>query len=103
MGTNLIDGADGWRWRFHPDEIEELLRDFFRTDSWPVIEQPPPGLEVDVVKAEDSSTLDEEACRRVEAAGASTGRVRLHRVAGGHWVNADNPEALLGLLEEWLP
>ena len=78
-------------------------RDFFRIDLWPVVEDPPAGLDVHVVKAEESSSLDEAACGRVEAAAARTGRVHLHRVAGGHWVNADNPDALLALLERDLP
>jgi len=64
---------------------------------------PPPGLEAHVVKAEESSVLDEPACARIEAAGVRTGRVHLHWVAGGHWVNADNPDTLVGLLETELP
>ena len=50
------------------------------------------------MKAEASSVLDEPACRRVEGAGVRTGRVHLHRVQGGHWLNADNPEALIELM-----
>jgi esterase len=103
LGTNLIEAPEGWSWRIDPDEMEELLRDFFKTDLWSVIESPPEGLEIHVVKAEESSALDEEACRRVETAGARTGRVHLHRVAGGHWVNADNPDALLEALQAGLP
>ena len=38
----------------------------------------------------------------VEEAGRRTGRAHLHRVAGGHWVNADNPDAMVGLLVEGL-
>lgn len=103
MGTNLEETPAGWRWRLDPDEMEALLGDFYRTDLWPVLEAPPPGLDLHVVKAEDSSALDEDDCARVTAAGAATGRVHLHRVAGGHWVNADNPDALLALLERGLP
>jgi hypothetical protein len=103
LGTNLVAGPDGHGWRIDADDMEALLRDFFRSDLWPVIEAPPARIEVHVVKAEESSALDEEACRRVEAAATRTGRVHLHRVAGGHWVNADNPDALLGLLEAALP
>ncbi len=103
MSTNLEERADGWRWRIDPDDMAELLRDFFQQDLWSVVESPPPGLDLHVVKAQDSSVLDEAACRRVEAAGERTGVVHLHRVAGGHWVNADNPDALLALLQEGLP
>ena len=46
------------------------------------------------MKAEESSTLSPSACERIEQASEATGRVHLHRVAGGHWVNTDNPEAI---------
>jgi pimeloyl-ACP methyl ester carboxylesterase len=104
MSTNLEEGPDGLVWRIDPDDMEALLRDFFRLDLWSVLEAPPAGLDVHVIKAEESSALDEAACRRVEAAGAAaSGRVHLHRVAGGHWVNADNPDALVELLGKGLP
>jgi esterase len=101
MATNLESSpAGGWRWRIDLDDMEALLRSFFDTDAWDVVEQPPAALEIHVVKAEESSVLSEAACERIEAAGKDTGRVFLHRVAGGHWVNADNPDALQELLVE---
>jgi hypothetical protein len=104
MATNLVRQEDGrLRWRIDPEDMEALLRDFFRTDAWEVVEDPPSGLELHFVKAEASSVLDESACRRVESAGVRTGRVHLHRVRGGHWLNADNPEALVELLAAALP
>lgn len=98
MATNvgLVDGE--YRWRLDFDALEALLKDFFRTDLWDVVEAPPPGLEIHFVKAEGSDILTEEACDRIEAAGRETGRVFLHRVAGGHWVNAENPDAIVELL-----
>jgi pimeloyl-ACP methyl ester carboxylesterase len=99
MALNLESSpAGGWRWRIDLDDMEAMLRSFFETDAWDVIEQPPPGLVIHVLKAEESSVLSESACDRIEAAGKHTGRVFLHRVAGGHWVNADNPDALQELL-----
>jgi esterase len=92
-----------FHWRLDPADMEALLADFFRTDLWTVVDHPPAGLEVHVVKAEESSVLDEEACRRLETSAQKSGRVHLHRVVGGHWVNADNPDAIVGLLVEHLP
>jgi pimeloyl-ACP methyl ester carboxylesterase len=81
MSTNLVHGPDGYRWRLDPGDMESLLRSFFSTDAW------------------DASTiLNEAASSRVEMAGERTGQVFLHPVAGGHWVNADNPDALQALL-----
>jgi esterase len=102
MATNVERDEGGYRWRFEIAALEQLLLDFFATDLWSVVEDPPEGLEVHVVKAEESSVLSGESLERVQHA-ARNGRTFLHRVAGGHWVNADNPEALHALLVEYLP
>lgn len=66
---------------------------------------PPEGTSVHFVRALGSSVLDEAAVARIRRAvrgtGRSvwdTGRVFLHEVDGGHWVNTENPDALLDLL-----
>jgi len=41
--------------------------------------------------------------RRVEMAGTANGRVFLHRLEGGHWINTDNPEGVIALLRDHLP
>jgi pimeloyl-ACP methyl ester carboxylesterase len=102
MATNLIADDGGYRWRLDFDSIRELLVSFFETDAWGVVEDPPDGSEIHLVKAEDSNVLSGAALERAEAAVAS-GRTFVHRVAGGHWVNADNPAALESLLVQMLP
>lgn len=98
-----LEAADGrYRWRLEWDVMEEMLRDFFATELWDVVEQPPAGVELHFVKATESGTLGEDAEARVEAAAAG-GRVHLHRLEGGHWINTDNPEGVLRLLVERLP
>ncbi|HET9985437.1 MAG TPA: alpha/beta fold hydrolase [Longimicrobiales bacterium] len=103
VSSNLAREGESYRWRLDLDVMEELLRDFARTEAWDAVEDPPPGLVIHFVKAEGSSILTETAAARIEAAGRASGRVFLHRVAGGHWVNAENPEALLTLLVRELP
>jgi pimeloyl-ACP methyl ester carboxylesterase len=103
VSSNLAREGDSYRWRLDLDVMEDLLRDFAQTDAWDVVEDPPPGLEIHFVKAEDSSILTEVAAARIAAAGRESGRVFLHRVAGGHWVNAENPDALHALLVRGLP
>ncbi len=51
-----------------------------------------------MIKAEESGILDAPAVERIERAEESGDRVRFHRVEGGHWLNADNPDALVDLL-----
>ena len=103
MATNLEQRQGGYVWRIDPTDMEALLRDFFALDLWSTVENSPPTLDLHIVKAEESSVLGPEACLRIEEAGNRTGRVHLHRVAGGHWVNADSPDALVALLVGALP
>lgn len=108
MTTNLErtegpGGGSAYRWRLDWDEMEELLLDFFRTDLWPVLEDPPSGWEIRVVRAEGSEVLTGEELRRLRELEARTGRVRLHALPGGHWLNADNPDGMTALLADGLP
>jgi pimeloyl-ACP methyl ester carboxylesterase len=98
MATNLENQNGVYRWRFDFDAIEQLLLDFFQQDLWDVLAAPPGEAEIHIVKAEQSSVLSPAAQARVQELGKTNGRVFLHKVAGGHWVNAENPEALLSLM-----
>jgi esterase len=98
MTTNLEWTGEEYRWRIDLDDMEALLRSFFALDLWEVVESPPERLTVHVVRATRSSVLDDDAAERIRAAANGTGRVHLHEVAGGHWLNADNPGALVELL-----
>ena len=60
--------------------------------------KPRPGLEIHFIRATESPVLGAEAVGRIRAAGERTGRVFLHEVRGGHWLNADNPGALVDLI-----
>jgi pimeloyl-ACP methyl ester carboxylesterase len=101
MNLERRDGA--LRWRVDWQGIEELLRDYFRADLWSVIERPPHGVEVHVIRATESNSIGEEEVRRIEAAERETGRVCLHPIEGGHWMNTENPDAVLRLLASRLP
>ena len=104
MGTNLEEGADGaWRWRLDLDVMEALLRDFFERDAWGVLESPPAGAEIHLVRATDSDVLSGPTLERVREAADASDAVHLHEVEGGHWLNADNPDALVALLADRLP
>jgi esterase len=103
MAINLEPVEGVYRWRIDFDVMEEMLRDFFRTDLWETVVHPPEGVELHFVKATESSTLDEESARRVEMAGTANGRVHLHLLEGGHWINTDNPEGVIELLRTHLP
>lgn len=103
LATNLEQGRGGVGWRPDLDALAELLGSFFATDLWSVVEDPPLPTEIHFVKADGSDILTVEACARIESAGAGHGRVFLHRLSGGHWLNADNPDGLVALLTANLP
>ena len=83
--------------------MEALLRDYFRTDAWSVVEDPPAETMIHVVAATESNVLDTEATARVQRAATAGRRVAFHEVVGGHWLNADNPQAVSKLLASRLP
>jgi esterase len=100
MATNLEqDGGGAYRWRFDLDAIEAMLLDFFEQDLWSVLENPPGQTQIHIVKAAESSVLSKTAVERVKQL-SKQGRVHYHEVAGGHWVNADNPDGLLALMTQ---
>ena len=103
MSTNLRLEDGRYRWRLDIQAVGALLEDFFRLDLWSVVEQPPPAVELHFVKASDSHILDRATCERIREAARQHGRAHLHTVAGGHWINTDNPEAVLALLSARLP
>ena len=92
-----------WTWRLDPGEMEALLRDYFRTDAWSVVEDPPAETMIHVVAATESNVLDTEAAARVQRAATAGRRVAFHEVVGGHWLNADNPQTVSKLLASRLP
>lgn len=104
MATNLApDGRGAYRWRLDLDGLAALLDDFFRTDLWEIVEAPPDGVAVEVVKATESDVLPEAECGRIEAAAAAGAPVSLHRLHGGHWIHVDDPDGVVRLLVDRLP
>jgi pimeloyl-ACP methyl ester carboxylesterase len=103
LAMNLERGADGFVWKLDWQGVEEMLLDYFSADVWPVIEQPPVGTDFHIVRATESDAIDAESRARVRSAGESNGRVSLHEIPGGHWVNVDNPEGVLDALMRFLP
>jgi esterase len=98
MTTNLEWRDDAFSWRLDLDDMEAMLLDFYRTDLWAMVEEPRPGLTLHFVRATGSSVLSADAVGRLRDAGERTHQVFLHEVQGSHWLNADNPDALVQLL-----
>jgi hypothetical protein len=68
-----------------------------------VLEHPAPGHDIHVLKATGSSVISPEAVARLESLERSSGQVHLHHLEGGHWIHAERPDAVAGLLVTHLP
>jgi pimeloyl-ACP methyl ester carboxylesterase len=107
MASNLVRegdapaGSGSFVWKLDFDAMERLLRDFFRTDLWAVVESPTDRIDVHFLKASESSAISPEGVKRIEAVVGD--RVHLHHRQGGHWIHAESPQVVTELLVEHLP
>lgn len=102
MTTNLRPTAGGLlTWRFDLDAVDEMLASYLATDLWGVVEAPPDGISLRVVRAGLSPAWTPVARARLEAAAGALGarRLQVHVLPeAGHWVHVDAPDALRALL-----
>jgi esterase len=103
LAMNLERASDGFVWKLDWDGVEEMLRDYFRADVWAVVDEPPDDVELHFIRATESTSIDAESRARIRLAAERTGRVSLYEVAGGHWLNVENPDGVLRLLTRFLP
>jgi pimeloyl-ACP methyl ester carboxylesterase len=96
MATNLVREGDAFVWRIDLHVMERLLRSFFATDLWPLVEHAAPDHVVHFVKASQSSAMSDDAVRRAES--LPRDRVVVHHLDGGHWIHAESPQAIVDLL-----
>ncbi len=87
--------------------MEHLLRDFFQTSLWPVLDPGAAGHVIHVLKATRSDVISAAAVTRLTqlqthppVGGA---RVHLAHREGGHWIHAESPEVVVDLLADSLP
>jgi pimeloyl-ACP methyl ester carboxylesterase len=100
LAMNVRPSGDAFRFRIDLDAIDELLRDYWHLDLWPIAEAPPARLRVHHVLGARSTVYGAAARERAErAADARPDRVFVHVVEeAGHWVHSDRPDAVLSLL-----
>lgn len=100
MATNLARVDDRFVWKLDFAALERLLRDFFATDMWHVVESPGDRHDVHFLKASESSAISSAAVARLETAAGP--HVHLHHREGGHWIHAESPQVVAELLIEHL-
>ena len=97
MTTNVREAADGFRWVFDLDAIDEMLVSYLATDTWPILEAPPSGVHIDVIRAERSQRWPPEVLARFAA--MRHGQTHLHMLANaGHWLHVERTDALVALM-----
>ena len=74
------------------------------TSYWSLLEHPPKGLEIAIVRAENSDRWHPHVLQKLEdlsgkGGRAGEGKVSLHVLPkSGHWVHVDNPKGLLEIM-----
>lgn len=93
--TSLRRSDDGaWRWLYNLDGIESMLRSYETTDLWPVVEERAPSVRIVRAGRGGRFTVTDEARAR-EIPGLA-----LHVMPeASHWLQVDDPDGLLRLVE----
>lgn len=91
MNVKPITNTNRYTFRIDVAGVRALLDDYFRTDLWGVLEEPPGTVEHHFVVGETSQVVDEADRARARACP----RMSVDEIAGaGHWVHVDAPDAL---------
>lgn len=71
---------------------------------WSLLEHPPKGLEIAIVRAEKSDRWDTDVINQLQRLAGqkgdgSAGKISVHVLPNsGHWVHVDNPKGLLEIV-----
>lgn len=103
LAMNLRWTSEGFEFALDLKRISRLLDDYFALDCWPVLEATSTaGLRAThfhLVIADGSSVYaPEDRLRAQQLAAASQGAMTVEVLPGAHWIHAENPEAVAGVL-----
>jgi pimeloyl-ACP methyl ester carboxylesterase len=98
MTTNLVREGDGFRWKFDLEAAEEMLRSYAATDAWGVLESPPSGVRVHVVRASESDRWTEADIARLERLRAAGAVDYVVQEGVSHWLHTQDPEGLFEIV-----
>ncbi|KAM7264077.1 hypothetical protein ACFE04_001760 [Oxalis oulophora] len=104
IGSNLKKSGDHETWSFNLDGAFQMFKSYGELSYWPLLENPPKGMEIELVQAEKSDRWDPDTIQRLETlanrrGSESEGKVSLHVLPNaGHWVHVDNPKGLLDIM-----
>lgn len=95
MTTNVQPVAGGLTWKFDLAGVHDLLRSYLASDVWSVLESPPPGVAIHVVRAAREARWTAQILHRLETLPPA---VQVHALDAGHWLHVDDLEGLVHLI-----
>ncbi|KAL2509115.1 alpha/beta-hydrolase superfamily protein [Forsythia ovata] len=104
IGSNLKKSGEEQTWAFDLEGAIQMFNSYRETDYWPLLEHPPKGMEIAIVRAENSDRWDSDVIKQLESLAAkrvdeTEGKVSVHVLPNaGHWVHVDNPKGLLEIV-----
>ncbi|KAK1275613.1 hypothetical protein QJS04_geneDACA011739 [Acorus gramineus] len=104
IGSNLKKAGDGMTWTFDLQAAIDMFHSYREKSYWSLLENPPKGLEIVLVRAENSDRWTQPVLQRLESLSGrpeepDRGKVSLHVLPrSGHWVHVDNPKGLLEIM-----
>lgn len=103
IGSNLKKEGESVTWSFNLRGAIEMFNSYRDTSYWSLLEEPPKGLEIAIVQAENSDRWHPPVLQKLQSLSrkgeAAEGKVSLHVLPNaGHWVHVDNPKGLLEIM-----
>lgn len=107
LGSNLkrVDtSSEEVTWVFDVNGIVEMFNSYRKKSYWSLLQHPPQGLEISIVRAENSDRWNSAVLAQLESIAneeqsADNGRVFYHVLKNaGHWVHIDNPKGLIDIM-----
>ncbi|XP_076916786.1 uncharacterized protein LOC143576622 [Bidens hawaiensis] len=104
IATNLKKTGEHYTWGFNLDGIIQMFDSYRKMDYWPLLEHPPKGTEIVIVRAENSDRWDPHIIEKLESLNNQAGDESEGKLSvvvlpkAGHWVHVDNPKGLLEIV-----
>lgn len=107
LGSNLkrVDtSSEEVTWIFDLNGIVEMFNSYRKKSYWSLLQHPPQGLEISIVRAENSDRWNSAVLAQLESVAnkeqsADNGKVFYHVLKNaGHWVHIDNPKGLIDIM-----
>lgn len=107
LGSNLkrVDtSSEEVTWVFDLNGIVEMFNSYRKKSYWSLLQHPPQGLEISIVRAENSDRWNSAVLAQLESVAnkeqsADNGKVFFHVLENaGHWVHIDNPKGLIDIM-----